>query len=378
MLATPRRRGAALAVVLSAAIAGGLLVAGRDDEERRPAAGFEVALQDNAVFLHRYYYDLERAYGQARELGASWLRVTLLWSGTEPARGRFDWREADRAVDAAARHGIDVELNLTGPAPAWATGDGRVGVVRPDPRLFGEFVRGAAAHLRGRVRRYTVWNEPNYETWLAPQRTAASQYRTLYGTAHRAISDVDPDAQVLIGETAGPSQRGSVIPALRFLREVACRDRGGRPTARCEPLHADGYAHHPYDFTHPPEHRPGGRDDVTIGSLDRLETALDELAASGALLSREGRPLDVYLTEFGYLRRTERRLPDRVRAEYLRRAFDMARGRFPRVRQLLQYLLVSPPPDFPGGRFDTSVVSGSGEERAPFRALAEWSRANLP
>lgn len=369
-----------------------VLLAARDDEAGRspPRApvstpGFEVALQDNAVLLHRYYYDRDRALRQARELGVSWVKATVLWSAAAPdreglrppAEPRYDWRQFDGFVDAARRHGFAVELNLTGPAPAWAAGDGRVGVVRPDPRLFADFARRAAERYRGRVARWSVWNEPNYATWLAPPRTAAAQYRELYTRARAAIAAADPHAQVLIGETAGPSQLGRVIPALRFLREVACRDAAGRPTGDCPRLVADGYAHHPYDFTRPPEHRAPGRDDVTMGSLDRLTAALDGLARSGALADREGRPLDVYLSEFGYLRRTGRRLPEPVRGDRLRRAFGIARGRYPRVRQLLQYLLVSPPADFPGGYFDTSVLTGAGVQTPAFRALAEWSRAEI-
>ena len=63
---------------------------------------------------------------------------------------------------------------------------------------------------------------------------------------------------------------------------------------------ADGYAHHPYDFANPPAAPYPGADNVTMGTLGRLTTALDRLAAAKALRTPDGKPLDVYLTEFGY------------------------------------------------------------------------------
>ena len=95
------------------------------------------------------------------------------------------------------------------------------------------------------------------------------------------------------------------------------------------------------------------------------------------MADREGRPLDVYLTEFGYFARGRRALAPGVRAQRLVAAFAQAASRYPRVRQMLQYLLVSPPPSLPGGRFDTGLVSRSGSESPAFAALAAWAAAAL-
>jgi hypothetical protein len=40
---------------------------------------------------------------------------------------------------------------------------------------------------------------------------------------------------------------------------------------------------------------------------------------------------------------------------------------------MLQYLLVSPPPRYPGGRFDTSIMLRSGRTTPSFRALSAWA-----
>src|SRR3712207_6860784 len=87
----------------------------------------------------------------------------------------------------------------------------------------------------------------------------------------------------------------------------------GRP--RSSPLfphptlsRSDGYAHHPYNFLHPPSHREPGRDNVTIGTLGRLRYALDHLRRADALVSPRAAAMPLYLTEFGYLDRKSTRL----------------------------------------------------------------------
>jgi hypothetical protein len=314
--------------------------------------------------MERHYYDRDAAFERLRELGVSWIRAPVIWSRVERS-GRYDWDELDSFVDAAREEGFEVQLGLIPPAPASATGDGRRGVFRPDPERFAAFARRAAEHFRGRVRRWSIWNEPNLVNWLRPVAEMPELYRRLYVSGHDAIRSVSPEAQILIGETAPYVRRGDGMAPLSFLRGVV---RGG-------PLVADGYAHHSSDFEAPPERPYPGDENVTLGSIDRLLRALDRMAASGELRDRRGRPLDVWVTEFGYFQTTGRALAPERRAGYVRRAFELAASRYPRVRQLLQYLLVSPPEGFPGGRFDTSLLTRSGDPTPAFEALAAWSAA---
>lgn len=384
-----KRRKAVLAVALGTLAAVAALAlshgGGRAHLLRGRAGGFEVGLQDDAVFLKRDYFNRDLAFVEARALGVSWLRVNVLWDraagvsaaqrSAPPTEGAvpWDWSSYDDVIDAAATHGIHVELTLTGPAPAWATASHRIGVNRPDPVRFAQFVQAAASHFRGRVSRYSIWNEPNSASWLFPQARAADLYRLLYEEGYASVRSVDPVAEVLIGETAGPAQSAAVTPALAFIRAVACRDGRYRPTKACGPLVANGYAHHPYDFHNPPAHAFPSADAVTLGSLGRLTSTLDRLAAVGALSDPRGRPLNVYLTEFGYFSSGRDALPPETRAAYLGAAYKLAASRYPRVRQLLQYLLVDPPPGYPGAAFDTGLVSREGATSPAYAALFEWA-----
>jgi hypothetical protein len=357
------------------------------------AKGMEVTLQDDGVFLNRAYYDRDRALAQAREMGVTRLRVQVGWAAvlgaqaqqaTVPSPIVYDFSGYDALIDAAATYGIRLQLNLVPPAPAWATGDGEVGVNEPDPKLYGQFVRAAAEHFRGRVDRFAVWNEPNHVGWLTPQSTAAPQYRDLYLAAYRAIRRAAPAAQILIGELV-PYKNGRRSSApLAFLRQLTCtRIAAGIPGARgyklakqgsCTPLRADGLAHHPYDYQGPPERSYPGNDNVTIGTLGRLTSTLTELNRLKALATPKRRTTQLYITEFGYFGVGRNAHPDVRRASYLRRAFQIAQ-RNPMVRQMTQYLLVRPPRSWPGSYFDMAIVLPDGQPMAPFKELARWSRS---
>jgi hypothetical protein len=324
-------------------------------------AAMEFALQDDPVFVHSQGYDRDRSLDHAVSLGATRIRVNVLWARTLMSGGAahpvYDFSAIDALQAAAASRGIKLQLTLAGPAPAWATRDHRVGNVAPDAARFGAFARTVATHFAGRVDRYSIWNEPNWSTWLAPQPHAASLYRALYRAGYAAVKSADPDAKVLIGELA-PVGGGRAVAPLKFLRELACRG--------CAPLKADGFALHPYQLTSAPTVVPGGPDDVTIGSLPRLTHALDALARRHALTTPKGRRLDLYLTEFGYLTTGSRAQKPGVRAAWLVSAVAIAR-RNPRVRQLLQYQLIDPPA---GALWHSAILDRRGRLQPAYKALA--------
>jgi hypothetical protein len=268
---------------------------------------------------------------------------------------------------------MNVELTLTGPAPRWATGNRKVGVRKPKAAKFGSFARSAAQHCDGRVTRYTIWNEPNLRVWLKPIRQSPRLYRNLYASAYRGIKGVDSSNQVLIGETAPYGQRDSeglrTIAPLKFLRGVTrvnSRYRGHRGS----PLRTDGYAHHPYDFKHKPTYKYPGKDNVTMATLSRLTKALSRLRSARALTTPSGGVPYVYLTEYGYFAAYKYKLPRAKQAKYLVTGFRMARKN-PRVKQMLQYLLVQPPKST--AFFATHIMNRSFQPYTAFKRLKAWA-----
>jgi hypothetical protein len=346
------------------------------------AQGMEVAVQDDSALviqLPRPGYRL-KALKLATGLNASWIRANVQWSyvvgraankRTAPTRIDYNWTGYDALVEAAATRGINVQLSLTGPAPAWATANHKVGPVKPKAGPFKVFARDAAQHFKGRVTRYSIWNEPNYVSWISPLQSAAHVYRGLYVAGYSAIKNVDRDAQVLIAETSPYALKKRATAPLQFLRDVTCANAQYRKARSCATLKTDGFAHHPYDFRHTPTYKYPGKDNVTLATLGRLESALFRLKRANLLTTPAGGEPDLYLTEYGYFSSGKYKLSSSKQGQYLVQAFKLAQKN-PRVRQLLQYVLIQPSSKY--RFFDTSIASRKGSPRTAFKKLAAWTK----
>jgi len=343
------------------------------------ASNLEIALQDDAVFVTDEYYGRERGLTKAQQMGVTHLRVNVLWaavvgssgnSRSRPSRVNYDYTAYDQIVNSARARGIQVQMALTGPAPAWATGNRKRGPYKPKHRYFEDFVEATANHFRGLVHRYSIWNEPNHVGWLAPLRSAPGLYSQLYRAGYGAIKRIDPSAQVLFGETAPyASRRGSAMPPLQFLRGVLRANRSYKGSSKYA-LFADGFAHHPYDFGHKPTYRYPGSDNVTLATLNRLTSALNKLRKYKLLRTPSGGHLSLYLTEYGFMQSGRYGISDSRRASYLKQAYDIAR-RNSRVKQMLQFLLVQPGKEY--RFFDTAILGRKGKETKAFRTLRSWT-----
>jgi Cellulase (glycosyl hydrolase family 5) len=384
--APPRPARALLAaVVVAASVLTGCLLA---PDDTRAARGMELAIQDDALFVQgNRRWRGDKAFDYARAIGITRIRVNLLWAYTmstaqhsarrKPAAINYDFSQIDSLIDRAAANGIRIHLSLTGPAPRWANARRaapKKAWFRPNPRQFGEFASVAAEHFRGRVDRYSIWNEPNWRTWLGPLNAAPGIYRAMYQRGYNAIKRADPRAQVLIGETSPYGRPGLSTSPLAFLRKVTCVNRSYRRVARCPKLKADGYAHHPYDFRHSPAFEYPGDDNVTIGTLSRLTRALDRLRRSGALRPTRGGRMPLYLTEYGYFASGRRALPPRTRSRYLKQAYSIALGNG-RVRSQMHYLLLTLPRGS-GSTFNTGLVGRTGKRLPQYNALRSWYRSH--
>jgi hypothetical protein len=325
----------------------------------RASSDMEFALQDDDVFVHQEGYDRDRALEHALALGTTRIRVNVLWARTLVSGGSsnpvYDFSAIDALQEEAADRGIDLQLTITGPAPSWATRDHKVGNHAPDPKKYGAFVREVVTHFKGKVDRYSIWNEPNWKTWLGPQKESPKLYRGLYNAGYAAVKAVDPKAQVLMGELA-PTGGGKAIAPLRFLRDMF---KGAKP------MKADGFALHPYQLTSAPNRIAGKTDDVTIATLPRLTTALDALFKARKLKTSSGRKLNLYLTEFGYLTAGSRKQPQSRIASWLVAAIDVARKN-KRVKQLLQYQLIDPPKT---ALWHSALLTRKGASQPAYKAL---------
>ena len=287
-------------------------------------------VQDDAELLHRSEEEIGKTLDDIKSLGVDWVRVTVDWaaiaSADAPPPNPADpasypqerWAAVDRVVRMAKDRGLDYALDVGFWAPRWAVGRIQERSVRqrrePSPVAFGDFSEAVARRYDDAVA-FTVWNEPNHNTWLLPQwkrrggewvAWAPHWYRSMVYASVPRLKRAAPDALVLIGATSslgtgqGTAERDRTAP-LTFLREMACVDERLQPLDRPEcadykPLPGDGWSHHPYGVDLTPAQHDDDPDTARIGDLPRLERLLEQLAAR----KRTERWLPIYVTEFGY------------------------------------------------------------------------------
>jgi hypothetical protein len=364
-----------------------------------PAQGakkLEVAIQNEGVFLYQNYYNRETAFSQLRALGATHLRVNVLWfqavvasqsnRRTKPANVQYDFSIWDSVVNRARAYGIKVQFALAGDPPRFACGNKKKPYecdgYKPNNKLFADFVRATVSHFKGRVSRYSMWNEPNWYTWISPHKNAPLLYRKLYQAGYKAAKAANPKAEVVIGELAPHFQKGISTPPLQFIRELVCvnkklkRIKGANKKCGRKPLKFDAFATHPYDFEHKPTKKRSNPDEVTIANINALPALLDKLRKKG-LIKPKRKKFPIYLTEHGYMVadnpavRRERRIPESKRAKWIVQSWDIAQ-KAPRIKQNLHFGFISPALTDPSGFFDMGLIKFDGTPRQSFTALQNW------
>ncbi|WP_354700308.1 hypothetical protein DSM112329_00576 [Paraconexibacter sp. AEG42_29] len=329
----------------------------------------------------------DAAFARLDALGVNSLRVVMYWRDvspgpndrnqpdfdtTDPAAG-YNWTQFDPIFEAAEQRKWPVLLTVSGPVPKWATRSRNDNLTRPDPNKFAQFMTAVGRKYGDRVAYWSIWNEPNHPAFLKPQYVnkkpvSPDLYRDLFDGALKGLKSAKVDKpQVLFGETAPTGTSKDVAP-LTFLRQALCLSESYKKlSSKCAKLPIAGYAHHAYTPKAGPNFKATGPNNVFIGVLDRLTTALDRAARAGAI--SPNRP--VFLTEFGIQSEPDKiqGVPLQQQAEYRsiseRIAYDNKR-----VKTFSQYLLKDdqprqPPASMYGG-FETGLMTAAGKEKPSY------------
>lgn len=143
----------------------------------------------------------------SRAANAGWVRTSAYWSAIEPRPNEWTWAAADAIVDDARSRGQQVLFILSG-APEWAC-DCSNGAKPPAIELWKRYVTQVAAHMKGRVAAYEIWNEPDlsgnvtYGVGWDADVTVAPRYVDYLVEAARIVRSVDAAARIV-----GPSLSG--------------------------------------------------------------------------------------------------------------------------------------------------------------------------
>jgi hypothetical protein len=319
---------------------------------------------------------------QLQALGVKALRVELFWANVAPSANStkkpsfeatnpasYSWGNYSVLLAEAKRLKWQVLLTVTSPVPEWATSThkDKSGVTRPNDTDFKEFMTAVGKQYGSEVSLFAIWNEPNHPAFLQPQFNSKGQpespriYRGLFQAGYAGLQSAEiAKPKVLMGETApvgydtvskseirreGARALLHDVAPLAFLREALCLNSKYHKSTTCGMLPAYGYAHHAYTVGSP-YYKPSGADNVTIGVLSLLSSALDKAAAAHAIPGR----IPIYLTEFGIQSYPNRELgvPQQKQAEYDAIAEKIA-WENPRVVAFSQYLLRDDPLGGPPG-----------------------------
>ena len=132
--------------------------------------------------------------------GARHVRVFASWRMLEPVQGQFSkdiLPGYDLLADRMKSAGIRVSFVVV-QTPAWIGGP----ATPPPPSAFADFMRRLAAHFRGRVEGYEVWNEPDDDVFWQGSASPGA-YANLLRWAYPAVKQSDPAAKVGIGGLVG-------------------------------------------------------------------------------------------------------------------------------------------------------------------------------
>lgn len=365
---------------------------------------FDVGLQSDNVLLRGA--DPETAFDEAEDLGATPVRVTIHWADIaancgdertgdlrDPTNPCYQWQLVDEFVRRATARHIRIIASLAY-APRWVFGNTDSSYVGDTEQQFltlaeryPAFVHAAAARYSpdssiGTIDRWTIWNEPNSDTFWKPQGPdAAKRYAYLYSLAAPEIKSVDPLAQVAIGPT-GPKSTTKPLVFVRRMQpwlESYFRPKGGAAKF------VDAWAHNPYPGALlPPDFQVFAPPSVGIGNTGDLLDALDASPAT--------RGVQVWATEYSY--QTNPPDPD-LGVSWKDQADWLADGAFllwhtGRVSVLIWYVLddPEPPTDWQSGlvtiegrhkpsyRMFQRMVAVSKEVAGPGDDVELWGRAS--
>ena len=330
-----------------------VLLAGASSADR--ASAFEVGVQDNPVFVFNNFVSRDTALSKAKAFNARSARLEMYWGDYV----RYGFAPYDAAVNAALSRGLRPQISVAGTPQYDPQGDQRISWSNPNVGAYANFLTLITQHFKGRVKRYSIWNEPQQCYFLSASSCSYSRsavrgrqaiYRNLYIAGSAAIKKVDRRAQVLFGELA------PINDPLGFLTAVL--KKGG--------LRTDGLALHPYQIA------PKGRRITGVSATPAIKRMLRSLARSRKFRTYSGGTVPIYYTEFAVIKgyggiRSEAQRASRTISDF---KYMKRQG----IKQIIWYHLMIYPSTVRDG-FPSGIVNTNGVGVPTYNALVKARRS---
>ncbi len=156
----------------------------------------------------------------AREAGARVVRWQFNWRDHEPSPGVWEWEISDGQIAAWRGAGLDVHAILHFP-PDYAMAHPGSGLMPvnfdlpwDDPNNgFAQYCNQFAAHYRGQIASYEVWNEPDLDQYW---EGTAPEYYALLKSCYQGIKAADPTVPVSMAGLVLVADRGFFPEVVRL------------------------------------------------------------------------------------------------------------------------------------------------------------------
>ena len=155
------------------------------------------------------------------------LRMPIFWFECEPRRGEYDFAAVDREIASAAARGIRVLPFVYG-TPAWLGRQNRPPLEGDALARWKGFLRVLVARYgpggsfwsrrshREPIRRWQIWNEPNFRLYWAPKIEPGGYAKLLHASA-ATLRRAEPGAKIVL---AGIAPVGYGVKTWIFMKRL--------------------------------------------------------------------------------------------------------------------------------------------------------------
>lgn len=282
------------------------------------------------------------------DLGFTWVKYLVYWDYAQPQRGgavKFD--PYDAWVDTARSKGLHVLMRVD-QSPSWATGTTSKNAPPINDSDLADFMAQMAAHFKGRVDAWELWNEPNLNYEWGYTRPDPAKYARMLQAVYPKLKAADPQTLLIASglSTAGgdfdDTGNDEHIGDLGYLKLLAQAGAQG---------YFDALGSHPYGGPYPPEQDYDINNSTTpVGLYFRRAELQHE-----AWLWASGQDVPIWATEFGWIQdfgwnctwadagvpwgRQAQKVTPQQQADYLVRAFQYAQSHWPWMGPMIFYNL---------------------------------------